>query len=91
MLEKAFKSNCVSIAIRVTSTVLNGDDVIAITNSKLGRLMKEYEAKNGMTIKRSRTQLAYNMKIDGEFFPMLCIIIREVVCVRLKLMIEGYT
>ena len=33
--------------------------------------MKAYEAKKGMTIKMSKTQLAYNMKIDGEFLPML--------------------
>ena len=31
--------------------------------------MKSYEAKKGMTIKMSRTQLAYNMKIGG-FLPM---------------------
>ena len=33
--------------------------------------MKAYEAKKGMTIKMSRRQMAYNMKIDGGFLPML--------------------
>ena len=33
--------------------------------------MEAYEAKKGMTIKMSRTQLAYNMKIEGGFLPML--------------------
>ena len=33
--------------------------------------MKTYEAKKGMTIKISRTQLAYNMKIEGGFLQML--------------------
>ena len=32
--------------------------------------MKAYEANKGMTIKMSKTQLAYNMKIEG-FLPML--------------------
>ena len=33
--------------------------------------MKAYEAKKGMKIKMSRRQLAYKMKIEGEFLPML--------------------
>ena len=33
--------------------------------------MKAYEEKKGMTIKMSRTQLAYNMKIEGRYLPML--------------------
>ena len=68
---KAFESNCESIAIRLTSSDLNGEDVIAITKSQLGRLQKTYEANKGMTIKMSRIQLAYNMKIEGGFLPML--------------------
>ena len=70
-LRKAFKSNCQSIAIRLTSSDLNGEDAIAITKSQLGRLMKAYEANKGMTIKMSRRQLAYNMKIEGGVLPML--------------------
>ena len=69
-LKKAFESNCESIAIRVTSTALNGEDVIAITKSQIGRLIKAYEAKQGMTIKMLRRRLAYNIKM-GEFLPML--------------------
>ena len=64
-LKKAFDSNCESIAIRLMSFDLNGEDVIAITKSQLDRLMKAYEVSKGMTIKMSRRQLAYNMKIEG--------------------------
>ena len=70
-LKKAFESNCESIAIRPTFTDLNGEDVIAITKSQLGRLKKAHEANKGMTIKISRRQLAYNMKMDEGFLPML--------------------
>ena len=49
--KKAFESNCESIAIRLTSTDLHGEDVIAITKPQLGRLMKVYDAKKGLTIK----------------------------------------
>ena len=69
-LTKAFESNCESIAIHLTFTDLHGEYVIAITSLQLDRLMKAYEAEKGMTIKMSRTQMAYNMKIEG-FLPML--------------------
>ena len=61
-LKKAFESNCESITIRLKFTDLHGEDVIAITKSQLDRLMKAYEAKKGVIIKMSKTQLAYNMK-----------------------------
>ena len=70
-LKKAFESNCESIAIRLTSSDLNDEDFIAIRISQLGRLMKAYEANKGMTKKMSRRNLAYNMKIEGGFLPML--------------------
>ena len=70
-LKNAFESNCESIAIRLTSADLNGEDVIAITKSQLGRLMKAYEAKKVMKIKMSRRQMACNMKIEEGFLPML--------------------
>ena len=64
-LKKAFESNCESITIRLTFTDLHGEDVIAITKSQLDRPVEAYEEKNSMTIKMSKTQLAYNMKIEG--------------------------
>ena len=64
-LKKAFESNCESIAIRLMSTDLNGKDVISIIKSQLGRLMKAYEVKKGLTIKMSRREMAYN--IEGAF------------------------
>ena len=69
-LKKAFESNCESITIRLTFSDLHGEDVIAITNSQLDRLVEAYEEKKGMPIKTSKTQLAYNMKIEG-FLPEL--------------------
>ena len=70
-LRKAFESNCESITIRLTFSDLRGENVIDITKSQLDRLVKVYEAKKGMTIRMSKTQLAYNMKIEGGFLPIL--------------------
>ena len=70
-IKKAFESNCESIAIRLTSIDLNGEDVITITKSQLGILIKAWDGNKGMTIKMSRRQLAYNMKIEEGFLAML--------------------
>ena len=70
-LKKAFESNWESITIRVMFSDLHGEDVIALTNSQLDRLVKAYEVKKGMTIRMSKTQLAHYMKIDGGFLPAL--------------------
>ena len=39
-LKKAFESNCESITIRLTFSYLDGEDVIALINSQLDRLVK---------------------------------------------------
>ena len=70
-LKKAFESNCKSITIRLTFSDLHCEDVIALTNSQLDILVKQYEEKIGMTIRMSKTQLAHNMKIEGGFLPAL--------------------
>ena len=70
-LKKAFESNCESITIRLTFSDLHGEEVIALTNSQLDRLVKAYEEKKGMTIGMSEKQLGHNMKIEGGFLPAL--------------------
>ena len=70
-LKIALESNYESIPIRLTYFDLNGEDVIDITKLQLCRLMKVYEANKGMAIKMSRRQLAYNIKIEGGFLPLL--------------------
>ena len=69
--QKAFESNCEFITIRLTFSDLHGEDVIALTKSQLDRLVEAYDEKKGMTITMSKTQLAHNMKIEGEFLPAL--------------------
>ena len=70
-LKKAFESNSKSITIRLTFSDLHGEDVIALINSQLDRLVKAYEEKKGMTIRTSKTQLSYHMKIEEGFLPAL--------------------
>ena len=48
---------------------LHGEDVIALINSQVDRVVESYEEKKGMTIRMSKTQLAHNMKIEDGFLP----------------------
>ena len=64
-IKKAIESNSKFITIRFGYTDLYGEDVIALTKSEVDRLVKAYEEKKGITIRMSKTQLAYNMKIEG--------------------------
>ena len=50
-LKKAFESNSKYITIRFKFSDLHGEDVIALTNSQLYRIVEAYEEKKGMTIK----------------------------------------
>ena len=70
-LKKTFESNCESIIIRFKFSDLHGEDVIALTESQLDRLVEAYEDKKGMTIRMSNTQLAHNIKTEGGFLPAL--------------------
>ena len=62
-IKKAFESNSKCITIRFKFSDLHGEDVIALNNLHLDRLVKAYEERKGMTIRMSKTQLAHNMKI----------------------------
>ena len=57
-LKKSFESNCESITIRLKFSDLHGEDVIALTNSQLDRLVEAYEEKKGRTIRMSKTQIS---------------------------------
>ena len=69
-IKKAFESNCEFIIIRLPLSDLHGENDIALNNSQLGRLVKAYKEKKGMTIRMSNTHLAH-MKIEGGFLPAL--------------------
>ena len=53
-IKRAVESNCASITILLTFSDLHGEDVIALTNLQLDRLVKAYEEKKGLTIRISK-------------------------------------
>ena len=50
---------------------LEGDDIIAVTNSQAKKLAKAHENGRGITIKMSSNQLKHNTKIEGGFLGLL--------------------
>ena len=57
-----------SLRLSHEDLVVVGNDVIAVTQSQLNRLKKAHQAGKGVTIKMSMSQVAHNMKIQGDFF-----------------------
>ena len=48
----------VKLTIRLTFSDLHGEEVIALTNSQLDRLVKAYEEKKGMTNKNVKNAIS---------------------------------
>ena len=59
------------VSIRLGHEDLHGEDVLALTNSQLDKIIKAYQDGKGTTIKMSKTQLSHNMKVEGGFLGML--------------------
>ena len=63
-LQHAIKAGCSAVSIRLGCEDLEGDDILAVTNS---------QAKNGrgITIRMSSKQLKHSTKIEGGFLSLL--------------------
>jgi len=59
------------VSIRLSYEDLCGTDVLALTNSQVNRMTKAYPDGKGITIKMSKCQIVYNMKIEGEILGFL--------------------
>ena len=70
-LQHAIKSGCSTVSIRLGHEDLEGDDIIAVTNSQAKKLAKSHENGRGITIKMSSNQLKHNTKIEGGFLGLL--------------------
>ena len=54
-IKKPFESNSKYITIRFKCSDLHGEEVIALINAQLDRLVEAYEEKKGRTIRMSKT------------------------------------
>ena len=65
-LQNAIKAGCLAVSIR-----LEGDDILAVTDSQAKKFAKALENGKGITIRMSLKQLKHNKKIEGGFLGLL--------------------
>ena len=70
-LQHAIKAGCPAVSIRLGHEDLQGNDILAITNSQAKKLAKAHENGKGMTIRMSSSQLKHNKKIEDGFLGLL--------------------
>ena len=59
------------VSIRLAHGDLSGEHVLGLTEAQVKKMIKAYQSGSGMTIKMSKTQVEYNMKVEGGFLPAI--------------------
>ena len=70
-LQHAVKANCSAVSIRLGHEDLQGNDILAVTNSQAKNITKAYKNGKGITIRMSSKQLKHNRKMEGGFLGLL--------------------
>ena len=70
-LQHAIKAGCPTVSIRLGHEDVEGNDILAVTNSQVKKLVNTHENDRGITIKMSSNQLKHNMKTEGCFLSLL--------------------
>ena len=70
-LQHAIKAGCSVVTIRLGREDLQGNDILAVTNSQANKLAKAHENGKGITIRMTSKQLKHNTKIEGGFLGLL--------------------
>ena len=70
-LQHAIKAGCSAVSIRLGHKDLQGNDILAVTNSQAKKLAKAHENGRGITIRMSWNQLKHKMKKEGGFLGLL--------------------
>ena len=70
-LQHAVKAGCSAVSIRLGHEDLQGNDIIACTNSQAKKMTKAHENGKGITIRMTSKQLKHNTKIEGGFLGLL--------------------
>ena len=70
-LQHAIKASCSAVSIRLGHKDLEGNDILAVTNSQAKKLAKAHENGKGITIRMTSKQFKHNTKIEGGFLGLL--------------------
>ena len=67
-LQHAIKASCSAVSILLGHEDLQGNDILAVTNSQAKKLAKAHQNGKGIRIRMTSKQLEHNKKIEGVFF-----------------------
>ena len=70
-LQHTIKAGCSAVSIRLGHEDLQGNDILAITNSQAKKMTKVHKNGKGITIRMTSKQLKHNTKIEGGFLGLL--------------------
>ena len=70
-LQHAIKASCSAVSIHLGHEDLQGNDILAVTNSQAKKLAMAHENGKGITIRMSSRQLKHNTKLEGGFLGLL--------------------
>ena len=70
-LQHAIKAGCPAVSIHLGHKDLQGNDILAVTNSQAKKLAKAHKNGKGLTIRMSSKQLKHNTKVEGGFLGLL--------------------
>ena len=70
-LQHAIKASFSAVSIRLGHEDLEGNDILAVTNSQAKKLAKAHENGKGITIRITSKQFKHNAKIEGGFLGLL--------------------
>ena len=68
--QHAIKASCSATSIRLGHEDLQGNNILAVTNSQAKKLAKAHENGKGITIRMTSKQLKHNTKIEGGFLGL---------------------
>ena len=88
-LQHAIKAGCPTLSIRLGHEDLQGNDILAITNSQVKKMTKAHENGKGITIRMSSNQLKHNRKIEGIFLGLLAGLAARAIPMLAKTVIPG--
>ena len=77
-LQPAIKAGCSAVSIRLGHGDLEGDDILAVTDSKVRKLANALENGRSIMIRMSSRQLKHNTKIEGGFLVLISSMIMPV-------------
>ena len=70
-LQHAIKAGFSAVSICLGHEDLEGNDILAVTNSQVKKLAKAHENGKGIMIRMSSNQLKHNTEIEGGFLGLL--------------------